>query len=60
MAAAIKRDLPTIFDRAALGCDVDNAGRAQTILRGKGACPQIKPLNEAWRECLAERSHAFR
>jgi len=58
-ASAIEADITALVERAALGGDIDNAGRAVAILCGKRAGYDIDRIGKAWIECLTEAGNAF-
>ncbi len=58
MRTAVERDLAAI-GQAALGRDVDDARRSQTVFGGQGAGDQLHALRIAWTQDLTEIRQAF-
>ncbi|MBW8760357.1 MAG: hypothetical protein JF586_22435 [Burkholderiales bacterium] len=59
VAAAVDRDGPAGLDRVGLRLDVDDAGRAQAVLRRQGAGDQRHRLDQARIQRLAEDADAL-
>ena len=62
MAAAIHTDVPALLKDAALGLDVDDAGRSQAILGGQCARDKLDRVRQARAQpaVLSKQAHAFR
>src|SRR5581483_244497 len=60
VTAAVDRHRSVSFERAALGGQVDDAGRIEAVLRRQRASDEIQRLDQSGIERLAEDRDAFR